>query len=92
MTEKIEIMEALQILAQEHKDHSARLKRIEETSTIRPCYYDGGEVHIYKGLIGSGLELEKRTYEKFRDEYGIMVDGVRFFEMSKEPVEVSDDI
>lgn len=82
MIEKIETMEALKLLAQEHNRYVAEIKRLEEISNIVICGISFEEIHIYKGLINSGLPLEEQKFESSDTrKYGILVDGVRFFEL-----------
>ena len=58
MKDKIEIMEVLKRLAEEHKRHVTEIRHLEEMSNIIMCGINDNEVHIYEGLIGMGLPLE----------------------------------
>jgi hypothetical protein len=82
----METLTALKKLAAEHKKHCAFVENIEASSMVSLPSVWPGDMQIYKGLVGSGLKLKKelRSDVIYSYEYTIIVDGVKFSELTED--------
>ena len=93
MTDKTTLaLRALTAMAKQINKTIKIMQEVEQWSDVRPSIYPEWmqEVMIYGGLIGSGLSLKQAEINGvcFPTQFEIEIEGVKFFEYSKLPMEV----
>ena len=93
MTDKTTLaLRALTAMARQIDKTIKIMQEVEQWSGVRPSLDSQWvqEVMIYDGLIGSGLSLKQTEINGvcFPTQFEIEIEGVKFFEYSKLPMEV----